>query len=162
MSLGNYREGGGGRTKGSADDWLGPGWHRVRVDSYRPIQAKSGGQGVEFMTTDGAGKKAKATFWVVSGKGSRNCQKVLASFAIACDLTAEELDAYDPENASCHAVLVGREVQVCVVPDGEKYHKVDDWDPVGETVSDQPTPVNPRIDRTQMDEPPPTGSSIPF
>jgi hypothetical protein len=104
-----------------ANQYLSEGSYKVTV---RPIgerdaglsnlfQANSGNRGIEFVLEDEDGATTKASFMLVD-----KSLWVLASFAKACGLSKDELEKYD------HEMLVGREVMVRVVRDGQ-YHKVD-------------------------------------
>lgn len=148
--------------KGEGGNWLKEGWHRVRVKEFRLFTYNSNAPGLEFLVQDDQGQQAKASFNLLP-----QCQYRLASFAQACGLDDAQLKQYEPEKPNSHSKLVGRGVQVRVVPDG-KYHKVDDdgtegWAGLNEDTSDKPKPVDPRVDRSEVqDVAPPTGNDIPF
>lgn len=111
-------------------NWLGEGWHNVTVkDVGKLFTYNSGANGVEFNLIGDANRVAKVSFCLKDSIVWR-----LAKFAKACGLPKADAVHYE------HHMLIGKRVQVMVVPDG-KYSKVDDWAPIGEPTQYVPPPV---------------------
>lgn len=129
--------------------WLKEGWHTVTVKEYRLFEYNSGSPGVEFQVEDAAGSLAKLSHVLIE-----KCFWTLAGFAQACGMTREECAKYDPETPDNHRMLVGKTVQVLVVPDG-KYHKVAEWAEAG-TRQQDPPPQTQRVEpvKTPLDDVP--------
>jgi hypothetical protein len=130
-------------------DWLRSGWHEVQVvDLDTSVRNdKTGNSGVSFDVQDERGAKGKVTFWLTDKALWR-----LASFAAACGLTREEGAKYEPTERRSHLVLMKRKLQVLVIPDG-KYHRVDDWMPLGQVPpSAPPAAPEPERETTPTDE----------
>lgn len=126
-------------------NWLGEGWHNVTVKNNRLFNYNSGSGGVEFELLADGSKTSKVSFCLKDTIIWR-----LAKFAKACGLPKADAAHYE------HHMLIGKRVQVMVVPDG-KYHKVDNWAPIGE-----PTQyVGPRV-QAQQTAPAPPEDDIPF
>ena len=143
MSLADHFDGG----------WLREGWHTVTVKDFRTFQYNTGSDGVEFQVTDDRGQKSKVSFCLVEAALWK-----LGQFAQACGLTRDQAKKYEPGRENCHNLLVGKQLQVLVVPEG-KYHKIDDWMSVDETPP--AAPPAPAVQRVAVEEAP-TGSEIPF
>lgn len=125
--------------------WLKDGWHTVKVEDYDLFDYNTGSSGVSFQVQDEHGFQAKLSHVLLE-----KCFWTLASFAKACGLSREDAAKYDPDKPESHRVLIGKSVQVLVVPDG-KYHKVTQWAEVGTPQADPPPPqrmepVNPGLD----------------
>jgi hypothetical protein len=130
----------------SESNYLGEGDHLVTVTSFDTFECTSGTEGVEFTMTDAKGRTTKCSFLTLP-----QCQWILASFAAACGMTKEQMDAYYPERGG-HHVMLNRQVVVGVIKrtsgKGTTYHEVDkdskawwkadDRQPTAETPPTQP------------------------
>jgi len=157
--------------------WLGKGWHDVRVATYE-VKTPSDKSLVEFIVHDRDKQKSKATFWLTDAAAWR-----LAGFAKACGLSKQQLAKYDTDRPVCHKMLVGKKVSVEVdLQDGsDKYHEVSDWATFGSASTkparikhpdtraaeekDDPTEPEPEDDTLEdgfEGSPPPDDDDIPF
>lgn len=127
MSLGDYA--------GSGSQYLGEGWHTVRVNAVRDYQAYTGTDGVEFevecLTTQ---LLSKASFSL----NTKPALGRLCSFAQACGFMNDELARYDEKDPASHRAFMNRKVQVFVTKGDSRYHEVKDWRTIGD---DTPAPI---------------------
>lgn len=127
-------------------NYLPSGWHETTVTDFEFVVGTSKGtDGVQFTLTDANERVVSTTFWLTERSLFR-----LAGFAAACGLSEEQRRSYDVDKTDSHQILVNKRVQVEVYKRDGKYSDVNDWAPIGASVTD--TPADPRVDRSLQEK----------